>query len=148
MGASTNWSRRSVLVLSASAVGAAALAGPLGSAASAAKATGTSAGTTPSTALTGLRRDHWTPLVGKRVVVDGPAGRVRATVAGIEDLQSASAADAGRFAVELRTDRGQAVNGLSTVTIPGRGVTTLLLTAVDRSVRHRSTLIVVNNPGT
>jgi hypothetical protein len=146
MGASTSWSRRSVLVLTGAAAGAAALTGPFGSAASAARATGTGA-TGSSTGLPGLRRDHWTPLVGKRVVVDGPTGRVRALVAGVEDLRSAPAADARRFAVELRTDRGQALNGLSTVTLPGRGVTTLLLTAVERSVRHRSSQIVVNNPG-
>ncbi|HEV7719990.1 MAG TPA: hypothetical protein VGO60_01835 [Iamia sp.] len=143
MDVSTKWSRRSMLVLSATAAGAALVAGPLGSAAAGAAAP---AGTTGGRAVTGLRRDHWTPLVGKKVTVDGPAGRVRATVAGVEDLRGAPAGDAGAFAVELRTDRGAAVSGLLPITIPGRGVTTLLLSAVDRGVTHRSSQIVVNNP--
>ena len=142
MDASTTWSRRSLLAVSAGAAGAAIVAGPLGSIAGAAASA--RAGASP--ASTGLRRDHWTPLVGKKVAVDGPAGRVRATVVGVEDLRGAPAGDAARFAVELRTDRGVAVAGLCPVTIPGRGVTTLLLTAVDRGIRHRSTQIVVNNP--
>lgn len=139
MDASAGWSRRTVLVLSASVAGAAVLAGPLGSATVGAAATG-------GQAVTGLRREHWTSLVGKKVAVDGPAGRVRLMVAGVEDVSGAPAGDAGSFAVELRTDRGAAVAGLCPVTIPGRGVTTLLLSAVDRGVRHRSSQIVVNNP--
>ncbi|HMJ76531.1 MAG TPA: hypothetical protein VK507_11195 [Iamia sp.] len=142
MDASTNWSRRSVLVLSASAAGAAMVAGPLGSAAAGAAAPARATG---GQAVTGLRRDHWTPLVGKKIAVDGPAGRVRVTVAGVEDVRGAPAGDVGSFAVELRTDRGAAVAGLCPVTIPGRGVTTLLLSAVDRGVTHRSSQIVVNN---
>ena len=74
------------------------------------------------------------------------AGRVRATVAGIEDLRGAPAGDPAAFAVELRTTGRSALSGLCPVTIPGRGVATLLLTAVDRGVRHRSTQIVVNSP--
>jgi len=143
MDASTNWSRRSVLVLSASAAGAAVFAGPLGSAAAGAAAPAEATGTQ---AVTGLRRDHWTPLVGKKVAVDGPAGRERFTVARVEDLRGAPAGDACCFAVELRTDRNQAVAGLCPVTIPGRGVATLLLSAVDRGVKHRSSQIVVNSP--
>lgn len=143
MDASTSWSRRSVLVLSASAAGAAVLAGPLGSAAVGAAAPARATG---GRAVTGLRRDHWTPLVGKKVAVGGPMGRVRVTVAGVEDLRGAPAGDAGCFAVELRTDRSKAIAGLCPVTIPGRGVTTLLLSAVDRGVKHRSSQIVVNNP--
>lgn len=141
MDASTSWSRRSMLVLSASAAGAALVAGPLGSPAGAVTTKATTA-----RALTGLRRDHWTPLVGKTVAVDTASGRVRATVAGVEDLRGAPAGDARAFAVELRTARGTAISGLCPVTIPGRGVATLLLTAVDRGLRHRSTQIVVNNP--
>jgi hypothetical protein len=141
MDASTSWSRRNVLVLTAAAAGAAVVAGPLGSAAA-----GAAAPASTGQARTGLRRDHWTPLVGKKVTVDGPSGRVRATVAGVEDLRWAPAGDAGCFAVELRTDRGPALAGVCPVTIPGRGVTTLLLSAVDRGVRHRSSQIVVNNP--
>lgn len=142
MDASTTWSRRSLLAVSASAAGAAIVAGPLGTIAGAAAPARAVGGQ----AQTGLRRDHWTPLVGKKVTVDSPAGRVRVTVAGVEDLRGAPAGDAARFAVELRTDRGAAVAGLCPVTIPGRGVATLLLTAVDRGVRHRWTQIVVNNP--
>jgi hypothetical protein len=142
MEASTGWSRRSVLVLAASSAGAMALAGPLSSVAS---ATTTAPGSTAS-ALTGLRRDHWTPLVGKTVAVDTPEGRVRVTVAEVEDLRSAPEGDPVRFAVELRTDRSRAIAGLYPITIPGRGVTTLLISAVDRGVRPRSSQIVVNNP--
>lgn len=144
MDASTSWSRRSVLVLSASAAGAAVLAGPLGSVASAGAAPASAAGA--PRAVTGLRRDHWTPLVGKRVAVAGPSGTVRATVDEIEDLRGAPAGDAGRFAVVLRIDRNQAgIAGLNPITIPGRGVATLLVTAVDRGQRHRFFQIVVNN---
>jgi hypothetical protein len=96
--------------------------------------------------VTGLRRDHWTPLVGKKVAVDGPTGRVRVKVVGVEDLGSAPAGDAGCFAVELRTARGPAVAGLCPVTIPGRGVTTLHISAVERAARYRTSEIVVNNP--
>jgi hypothetical protein len=138
--ASTGVSRRRVLALAAAGAGAAVMASPLGQAASAAATTprGGAAG------AVGLRREHWTPLVGKKVTVDGPAGRVRTTVIGVEDLRGAPAGDAGRFAVELRTDRGAAVAGLCPITIPGRGVTTLLLSAVDRGIRYRSSQIVVN----
>lgn len=138
MDASTAWSRRSIMALAAAGAGAAVLAGPLGSVASAAT-TGSQA-----RAATGLRRDHWTPLLGKKVAIDGPAGRVRATVAEVEDLRGAPAGDPTRFAIELRTDRGAALDGLLPITIPGRGVTTLLVSAVDRGLNHRSSQIVVN----
>lgn len=145
MDASTSWSRRGLLVVSASAAGAALLAGPLGSAASAATAPGTTAA---NRATTGLRREHWTPLVGKKVVVDTAAGRVKATVVDVEDIAGAPPEDPGRFSVELRAPGAKAVSGLCPVTIPGRGVATLLVSAVDRGVRHRSSQIIVNNPTT
>lgn len=135
----TSRSRRDVLVLSASAAaGVALLAGPLGSTAVALASGGTRADT-------GLRRDHWTPLVGQKIAVDGPAGRVRATVVGVEDLTGAPAGDPRCFAVELRAGTRQRISGLCPVTIPGRGVATLLVTDVDRGINHRSAQIVVNN---
>ena len=147
MDASTTWSRRSVLVLAATGAGAAMLAGPLGSAASAAT-TATAAPRAGGTVrpVTGLQRAHWTPLVGKKVAVSGPAGKLNLKVIGVEDLPRAPKGDAGQFAVELRTASGPAPSGLYTVTIPGRGVTTLLLSAVDRGARYRISQIVVNNP--
>ncbi|HEU5149660.1 MAG TPA: hypothetical protein VFU19_04140 [Iamia sp.] len=137
MDASTTWSRRTTLVMAAATVGAAALAAAPGVAGGA---------TARATAPLGLRRADWTPLVGRRVAVDGPGGRVRALVVGVEDLRGAAPGDARCFSVELRTDRGPAVHGLCPITIPGRGVTTLLVSAVDRGVRHRSSQIVVNSP--
>jgi hypothetical protein len=125
------------------AVGAAALLSPLGSSIAGA-ATTTSTGRAPVRGP-GLDRAHWTALIGKRVAVGGPTGTTRATVVAVEDLRGAPAGDAGRFAVELRTDRGKpGIAGLRPITIPGRGVATLLVSAVDRGVRHRSFEIVVN----
>jgi hypothetical protein len=142
MGASTSWSRRSVLVLAAAGAGTVALSGPLGSAAAAvASPTDRSSEGAP-----GLRREHWTALVGTRVVVDTRTGRVRARVIGVEDLRSAPAGHADAFAVELRIDRGQAdIAGLNPITIPGRGVTTLSISGVDRGIRFRPYQLVVNN---
>lgn len=137
MAASPQWSRRNVLVVGAAA-GALALAGPLGSVAAAA---GTGGGTV------GLRRDHWTPLIGTKVGVDAPEGRVWVDVVDVEDLIGAPAGAMGCFAVELRTRKGRAVDGLLPFTLPRRGVATLRVTAVDRGIRHRSSQIIVNRPG-
>ncbi len=136
--------RRAALALGASAVGVALVAGPLGPVASAAaRATTGSA----ATATTGLRRDHWTGLVGRTVTVQGPSGNVAATVVRVEDLQRTPARDATRFSVELRTDRRKVdLAGVRPVVIPNRGTATLLIAAVDRGARYRTYQIVVNNP--
>lgn len=145
MGSNTVWSRRSALVAGASAMGAAVLAGPLGPAVAAAGRPAARTGTVQAT--TGLLRSHWSPLVGRTVTVTTRTGSVRAVVAEITDLAGAPAQDPKRFSVVLRTTlRQPAIAGLNPITIPGRGVATLLITAVDRGARQRLAQVVVNNP--
>lgn len=138
MGRDAQLSRRGVMALGASAGAAALLAGPLGSVAgAAAPATSRSA----VAAITGLRRDHWTGLVGRTVSIAGQA----VTVVRVDDLIGAPRGDAKRFSVELRTARAKPnVGGTTPVVIPGRGTATLLVTPIDRGARYRAYQIVVS----
>lgn len=137
MATTTSWSRRGVLVAAGAAAGAAVLSGPLGSVASAA---------TTGRGTVGLRRSHWTALVGQQVTVATSSGRVKALVVEVEDIKGAPAGDERRFSVELRIDRGRpAIGGVNPITLPGRGVASLFASAVDRGVRHRSFQVIVNN---
>ncbi len=141
MTADATWSRRMVLVGGGAAAGALALAGPMGSMASAGVVGGSG-----GAAETGLRRDHWEAVVGRRVTVDGPGGRVRATVRAVEDLPRAAPGDPWCFSVVLRFAGGARQDGVFPVTIPGRGVATLLMTSVGGSDRHQTSQIIVNSP--
>lgn len=145
METSTGWSRRRVLVASGSAAAALAVAGPLSSVAAGARGPG-GAPRAAVGATTGLRRDHWMPLVGKTVAVGGPAGSVRATVVEVEDLVGAPADASHQFAVALEIGRrARDIGGLRPVTIARRGVATLLVSPVERGAHHRTYQIVVNN---
>lgn len=132
-------SRRGVLALGAAAAGAVVLTGPLGSVAGAATAGATGRAVT---ATTGLRREHWTGLVGRTVTIAGQA----VTVVRVEDLRGGVRGDAKRFSVELRTARSKpSVGGTNPVVIPGRGTATLLITPIDRGARYRTYQIVVSS---